>query len=144
MRALTASRVWLAKKKFEGVLHAVAPSLWIPEYTMVAFTRMPYHEARKRAAKQDRRGSGLCPSFLDVCPPGQVPVSRVGLAHRCRCRHRRVLLCQEQGLRVEKQALGASGSSRCACADVVLFQISQTRAWHVLHAATYAQTLTIL
>jgi kynurenine 3-monooxygenase len=54
MRALTASKVWLAKKRLEGVLHAIAPSVWVPEYTLVAFTRTPYHEARKRAAKQDK------------------------------------------------------------------------------------------
>jgi hypothetical protein len=35
------------------VIHRVYPQ-WIPQYTMVAFTRIPYDEAIRRAEKQDR------------------------------------------------------------------------------------------
>ncbi len=35
-------------------MHALFPSAWIPQYSMVAFSRIPYHEVIKRAEKQDR------------------------------------------------------------------------------------------
>ena len=35
------------------LFHRVSSS-WIPQYTMVAFTRIPYDEALQRARKQDR------------------------------------------------------------------------------------------
>jgi kynurenine 3-monooxygenase len=54
MREKTASTAWLLKKKFENFLHAKVPSLWIPAYTMVTFTNIPYHEARKRSQLQNR------------------------------------------------------------------------------------------
>jgi hypothetical protein len=60
MRSHTASKLWLTKKAFEKVLHAVVPSLWVPEYTLVSFTNTPYHDARKRVAKQDRYVMSHC------------------------------------------------------------------------------------
>ena len=30
------------------------PDRWIPQYTMVAFTRIPYDDVVRRAARQDR------------------------------------------------------------------------------------------
>lgn len=38
MRAKTASAAFLLRKRFEAGLHWLAPSSWIPQYTMVAFT----------------------------------------------------------------------------------------------------------
>lgn len=54
MRSHTAHSTFLFKKKIEALLHKIAPNSWIPLYTMVAFTRTPYHEAKQRAAVQDR------------------------------------------------------------------------------------------
>jgi hypothetical protein len=68
MRSHTANRLWLAKKGFEKVLHAVAPSVWIPEYTLVSFSNTPYHEARKRVAKQDR----FVVSLFSSPPPSSI------------------------------------------------------------------------
>jgi len=53
MRHHTASRFFLLRKRLEAVIHKVCPS-WIPQYTMVAFTRIPYDEAIRRAQRQDR------------------------------------------------------------------------------------------
>lgn len=45
MRHHTASPIFLLRKKIEGVLNMLFPTAWIPLYKMVAFTRIPYHEA---------------------------------------------------------------------------------------------------
>jgi len=54
MRSLTAKKWFVYKKKLEKVLNYYAPNLWRPLYSMVAFSRTPYHEAQERAKKQDR------------------------------------------------------------------------------------------
>lgn len=54
MRSHTASLAFLWKKRFEAVLHRLFPGMWIPLYTMVAFTRIPYHKAIAKAERQDR------------------------------------------------------------------------------------------
>lgn len=54
MRDKVASPAFLWRKKLEKVLHAIAPNWWIPLYTMVTFTNLPYAEAKERAARQDR------------------------------------------------------------------------------------------
>ena len=53
MRSHTANPGFLLQKKVESWLHYLFPDTWIPQYTMVAFTRIPYHEAKERAEKQD-------------------------------------------------------------------------------------------
>jgi kynurenine 3-monooxygenase len=53
MRSHTASSLFLVRKKVERVLHALFPSWWVPKYTMVSFTRIPYSEAYARAKRQD-------------------------------------------------------------------------------------------
>jgi kynurenine 3-monooxygenase len=53
MKASTASWAFRARVRAEKVLHALFPAAWIPQYSMVAFTRIPYHEVVKRAAAQD-------------------------------------------------------------------------------------------
>jgi kynurenine 3-monooxygenase len=53
MRDKTASRTFRAKKKLDHALEALLPGLYLPLYTMVTFTRMPYAEAAKRARQQD-------------------------------------------------------------------------------------------
>lgn len=54
MRDHTGSRVFLAKKKAEHTLHKLLPWWYLPLYTMVTFTRMPYGLALRRAHKQHR------------------------------------------------------------------------------------------
>jgi kynurenine 3-monooxygenase len=54
MRDKTASRTFRAKKKLDHFLEAVLPGMYLPLYTMVTFTRVPYAQAARRARLQDR------------------------------------------------------------------------------------------
>lgn len=54
MRDKTASRTFRAKKKLDHLLEAALPSVYLPLYTMVTFTRIPYAQAARRARLQDR------------------------------------------------------------------------------------------
>jgi kynurenine 3-monooxygenase len=54
MRDKTASRVFRAKKKLDHLLEAALPGTYLPLYTMVTFSRIPYAEAARRAQIQDR------------------------------------------------------------------------------------------
>jgi kynurenine 3-monooxygenase len=54
MRDKTASRTFRAKKKLDHMLEAALPGVYLPLYTMVTFTRIPYAEAARRARRQDR------------------------------------------------------------------------------------------
>jgi kynurenine 3-monooxygenase len=53
MRDKTASKTFRAKKKLDHVLEATLPGIYLPLYTMVTFTRVPYAVAAKRARAQD-------------------------------------------------------------------------------------------
>jgi kynurenine 3-monooxygenase len=53
MRDKTASRAFRAKKKLDHFLEATLPGIYLPLYTMVTFTRIPYAEAARRARLQD-------------------------------------------------------------------------------------------
>src|SRR5262245_34819028 len=53
MRDRVGSRLFLLKKKGQNLLHKLFPRWYLPLYTMVSFTRIPYAEARRRAARQD-------------------------------------------------------------------------------------------
>jgi len=54
MRDKTASKTFRAKKKLDHLLEALLPGIYLPLYTMVTFTRIPYAEAARRAQLQDR------------------------------------------------------------------------------------------
>jgi kynurenine 3-monooxygenase len=54
MRDKTASRAFRAKKKLDHFLEAALPGAYLPLYTMVTFTRIPYAQAALRARFQDR------------------------------------------------------------------------------------------
>jgi kynurenine 3-monooxygenase len=54
MRDKTASRAFRAKKKLDHFLEAALPGMYLPLYTMVTFTRVPYAQAARRARRQDR------------------------------------------------------------------------------------------
>jgi len=53
MRDKTASRVFRTKKKLDHMLEAGLPKIYLPLYTMVTFTRIPYAKAARRARFQD-------------------------------------------------------------------------------------------
>src|SRR5205809_552232 len=53
MRDKTASKTFRAKKKLDHMLQAALPGIYLPLYTMVTFTNMPYAKAAKRARIQD-------------------------------------------------------------------------------------------
>jgi kynurenine 3-monooxygenase len=53
MRDKTASKTFRAKKKLDHALEATLPGIYLPLYTMVTFTRMPYAKAASRAQIQD-------------------------------------------------------------------------------------------
>jgi kynurenine 3-monooxygenase len=54
MRDKTASRTFRAKKKLDHALEGLFPGIYLPLYTMVSFTRIPYAQAARRAQLQDR------------------------------------------------------------------------------------------
>jgi len=54
MRDKTALRTFRAKKKLDHFLEAALPGMYLPLYTMVTFTRVPYAQAARRARLQDR------------------------------------------------------------------------------------------
>jgi kynurenine 3-monooxygenase len=54
MRDKTASKTFRAKKKLDHLLEAALPGIYLPLYTMVTFTRIPYAAAAKRARIQNR------------------------------------------------------------------------------------------
>jgi kynurenine 3-monooxygenase len=53
MRDKTASKTFRAKKKLDHLLEATLPGIYLPLYTMVTFTRIPYAEAAQRAHRQN-------------------------------------------------------------------------------------------
>ena len=53
MRDKTASKAFRGKKKLDHFLEAALPGVYLPLYTMVTFTRIPYAEAKRRAQIQD-------------------------------------------------------------------------------------------
>jgi kynurenine 3-monooxygenase len=54
MRDRVASPAFRLKKKTQRLLHRVLPRWYTPLYNMVTFTRIPYAEARDRAARAER------------------------------------------------------------------------------------------
>ncbi len=53
MRSKVVDPYFLKKKKIEAALHDMFPERWVPLYSMVTFSTIPYAEARKRAKAQD-------------------------------------------------------------------------------------------
>ena len=64
MRDKTASKIFRAKKKLDHALEAALPGIYLPLYTMVTFTRIPYARAAKRARVQDRIVQAALIGFL--------------------------------------------------------------------------------
>jgi kynurenine 3-monooxygenase len=59
MRDKTASKTFRAKKKLDHLLEGLLPGVYLPLYTMISFTRIPYAEAARRALVQDRIVYGM-------------------------------------------------------------------------------------
>lgn len=70
MRDHVASNAFLLRKKFEKLIHTLFPRWFIPLYQMIAFSRIPYAEARARAQRQSvairRIGIGLAVAVVAV------------------------------------------------------------------------------
>ena len=71
MRDRVGSPAFLRKKKREKRLHRIFGKWYVPLYTMVSFTRIPYAEAVRRAQAQDRvvariKVAGICLLVLIV------------------------------------------------------------------------------
>lgn len=54
MRDKTASRMFRTKKKLDHSLEGILRGIYLPLYTMVTFTRVPYAQAARRARRQDQ------------------------------------------------------------------------------------------
>jgi kynurenine 3-monooxygenase len=54
MRDRVGSRWFVLKKKIAILLHKMLPRWYLPLYTMIEFTRIPYADASRRARRQDR------------------------------------------------------------------------------------------
>lgn len=54
MRDKVGDPAFLRKKKRQKLLHRLLPNWYLPPYEMVSFTRIPYAETVRRAARQDR------------------------------------------------------------------------------------------
>jgi kynurenine 3-monooxygenase len=54
MRDAVASPLFLLRKRLEKALHRLLPRWYLPLYTMISFSLIPYAEARDRAARQAR------------------------------------------------------------------------------------------
>lgn len=54
MRDLTADEDFLLRKKIEKKVHLHSPTKWVPLYSNVAFTEVPYHTAWTEGLRQDK------------------------------------------------------------------------------------------
>jgi kynurenine 3-monooxygenase len=66
MRDKTASCAFRAKKKLDHLLEGLLPGIYLPLYTMVTFTRIPYAAAAQRARLQDRIVNGTLVALILV------------------------------------------------------------------------------
>ena len=53
MRDRVGSWLFRLRKRVQIALNAIFPRWYLPLYTMIEFTRIPYAEARRRARRQD-------------------------------------------------------------------------------------------
>lgn len=64
MRAHVNSKLFIWRKYLDNFLQFLFPNRWIPLYTMVTFSTIPYHEVISRRKKQDEFLSVAFKSFL--------------------------------------------------------------------------------
>lgn len=68
MRSFVNSKIFVLQKYVDNILHRIFPRTFIPLYTMVAFTRIPYHEAVER----DRWQRGIVNNTLKILGFGSI------------------------------------------------------------------------
>ncbi|HKO57472.1 MAG TPA: NAD(P)/FAD-dependent oxidoreductase [Thermoanaerobaculia bacterium] len=68
LRQRVQSPLFVLRKRMDVWLNRLAPSTWLPLYTMIAHTTMPYGDALARARRQDR----LLVSLAAACGVGVV------------------------------------------------------------------------
>jgi len=66
MRDKVASPLFRLEKRAEALLHRLFPDWFVPLYTMISFTRIPYAEARDRAARQKRAIKAIALGVLTI------------------------------------------------------------------------------
>ncbi len=54
MRHLVTQRSYYWRKKIDNFLYRFIPNWWIPLYTMVTFTRIPYQQCLQLRRRQDK------------------------------------------------------------------------------------------
>jgi hypothetical protein len=54
MRHLVTQRSYYWRKKIDNFLYRIIPQWWVPLYTMVTFTRIPYNRCVELRQRQDR------------------------------------------------------------------------------------------
>jgi kynurenine 3-monooxygenase len=74
------SPLFTARKKVDLALHRMFPNAWVPLYTLIAHTTVPYGEALARTRRQDR--------LLGVVTAALTGAALAGLARRSRTRGR--------------------------------------------------------
>jgi kynurenine 3-monooxygenase len=75
MRDRVGSRHFILKKKVAVFLHKLFPRWYLPLYTMIEFTRIPYADALRRARRQDRIVWGVALGLLVLLLCGLVLLS---------------------------------------------------------------------
>lgn len=60
MRDRVGSRWFVLRKRLNLLIHRLLPQTYLPLYTMVEFTRIPYADAVRRARQQERVVAALC------------------------------------------------------------------------------------
>ena len=83
MRSLVNSRIFIMRKRLDNLLHRLFPRTFIPLYTMVAFTRIPYHKAVERQQWQ-RAAVNKALMFLGV---GSIGLGLIAVLSWAKCRH---------------------------------------------------------
>ncbi|HXG09404.1 MAG TPA: NAD(P)/FAD-dependent oxidoreductase [Gemmataceae bacterium] len=72
MRDRVGSRLFLLRKRFENSLHKLFPRWYLPLYTMIQFTRIPYADAWRRARRQDRIVGAILSGLLALLVLGML------------------------------------------------------------------------
>ena len=88
MRSHVNSSVYLLRKKVDDLLHALFPRAFIPLYTMVAFTRIPYHIVVTKNWIQQKLVTGvvMTSTFISVCAIGLLILKRSNPSFFLKCK----------------------------------------------------------
>ncbi|MEU4580078.1 NAD(P)/FAD-dependent oxidoreductase [Nonomuraea sp. ATR24] len=72
----------LARKRLDLLLHKTFPGTWVPLYTLVSHTTVPYGEALRRARRQDRLAAALAAAGAGLAAAGLLAARRTGRTTR--------------------------------------------------------------